>query len=137
MRTILGYILYEEMQQLNTLMIICLFYSRAGYATRKCRPVTDIVRPASELDYTEIKKAWYYKYTRRPDILMDNRPRNNYLFSFLQEKLNRTSRVGIITLEDWLLHFVGITPRSKYYNLLKLLWLDVKVSMDRYFHMRC
>ena len=107
---------------------------RAGVATRKCYPVVDILRPASELNFKQIRNSWYYKSSNNPEIRINASPRNDSVILHVNDvppTYNHSRRIGIITLEEWLDVFVGTSPRSRYYNLLQLLWLDVKVPADR------
>ena len=113
--------------------------NRSGYATRKCYPVMDVLQPASELNYIQIRNAWYYESPSRskPAIKVNTAPRNGSVLvhvSNLHPKSNQTQKkTKIITLEEWLDKFVGASSRTEYFKHLKLLWLDVKVPLDRYF----
>ena len=111
-----------------------LIYFRSGFATRKCYPVMDILQPASTLNYSQIKNAWYYKSTMNPGTSINRMARNNSVLinqKVLNPNPNSTHRIPIQTLEEWLNKFVGLNARSSYYQHLKLIWLDVKVPINR------
>ena len=114
-----------------------LFINRSGYATRKCYPVMEVLQQASSLNYNQIRDKWYYASPGRskPAIKVSNVPRNGSVLLHvdnLHPISNKTQKkTKINTLEEWLDKFIGTNPRAEYFKYLKLLWLDVKVPMDR------
>ena len=74
----------------------------------------------------------------KPAIRVNNAPRNDsglVHVDNLHSISNQTQRqTSINTLEEWLEKFVGISPRAEYFKHLKLIWLDVKVPLERYNH---
>ena len=94
----------------------------------------DILQPASTLNYNQIKNAWYYKLSTIASVRVNNLSRNDSVLlnqKVLYPNPNASYRVQIRTLEEWLDKFVGENTRSRYYQYLKLIWLDVKVPLDR------
>ena len=94
----------------------------------------DILQPASTLNYNQIKNEWYYKLTTSPSMSVNSISRNDSVLlnqKVLYQNPNSTHRIPIRTLEEWLDKFVGLNTRSRYYQHLKLIWLDVKVPLNR------
>ena len=119
-------------------LFLFFYINRSGFATRKCFPVMDILQPATELNFNQIYNSWYYSSTARskPALKVNKSPRNGSVLvhvNNLHPNSNHTQKkTRVNTLEQWLDTFVGMNPRSDYYKHLKLLWLDVKVPVDKY-----
>ena len=98
----------------------------------------DILQPATELNFNQIYNSWYYSSTARskPALKVNKSPRNGSVLvhvNNLHPRSNQTQKkTRVNTLEQWLDKFVGMNHRSDYYKHLKLLWLDVKVPVDKY-----
>ena len=97
----------------------------------------EILQPASTLNYSKIRSAWYHMSPTRskPAIKISNAPKNDSVLVHVDNLYsisNQTQRkTSINTLEEWLEKFVGINPRAEYFKHLNLIWLDVKVPLDR------
>ena len=98
----------------------------------------EVLQPASSLNYNRIRNTWYYASPGRskPAIRVSNVPRNGSVLLHvdnLHPISNKTQKkTKINTLEEWLDKFIGTSSRTEYFKYLKLLWLDVKVPLDRY-----
>ena len=68
-------------------------------------------------------------------IKISNAPKNDSVLVHVDNFYsisNQTQRkTSINTLEEWLEKFVGINPRAEHFKQLNLIWLDVKVPLDR------
>ena len=123
---------------IRKLFLFVFYINRSGFATRKCYPVMDVLQPAAELNFNQIYNSWYYSSPARskPAIKVNKSPRNSsvlvHVNNFHPSSNQTQKQTRVNTLEQWLDTFVGMNPRSDYYKHLKLLWLDVKVPVDKY-----
>ena len=88
----------------------------------------DIPLKSSELNYNQIRKAWYY---RMNNAVSNSGYRQKGQIARQSSSNSVRGRTQIPTLEQWLEKFIGL-PRKHYYAQLKLIWFDVKVSITRY-----